>query len=156
ERRAGNGEDIAALLEREARRDERARAHRRLDDDDAERETGDDAIAAREELAARLRAERHFRDEQAALGDLRMELAILLRIDDIETAADDAYGSAIERGAVGGRVDAAGKPRDDDIAFLAEIAGDGRGDPGPRRGCVARTHNGDGLLRGEMERAANR
>ena len=37
ERRARHGEDIAALFEREARGDERARAQRRFDDEHAER-----------------------------------------------------------------------------------------------------------------------
>src|SRR5262245_40103731 len=45
EDRAGNREDVAAELGREARRDERARAPRRLDDDHSGGEPRDDAIA---------------------------------------------------------------------------------------------------------------
>ena len=44
---------------------ERARSPRRLDHDDAQRQTGDDAVAAREILAARLEAERHLGDQAA-------------------------------------------------------------------------------------------
>ena len=71
ERMARHGEHLAALLGGHARGDQRARAARRLDDHHAERDAGDDAVAAREVLGARLEARRHLADEAAALGDLR-------------------------------------------------------------------------------------
>ena len=65
ERRARHREHLAALLQRQPRGDERAGALRRLDHDDAEREPGDQPVAAREIAAARLPAERHFGDRRA-------------------------------------------------------------------------------------------
>ena len=48
----GHGEHLAPLLQRVARRDQRAAAGRRLDHHRAEREPADEAIAAREMIAA--------------------------------------------------------------------------------------------------------
>src|SRR5690606_33162670 len=69
ERRAGDGEDLAVLFEREARGDQRARALGRFDHDDAECNARDKAIAAREVLRTRLPAERHFGQQHAAMLD---------------------------------------------------------------------------------------
>jgi hypothetical protein len=71
ERRARHGEDLAPLFAGEARGDQRARPARRLDDDDAERQTGDQAVAPWEVARARLPGERHFR-HGGALGDERL------------------------------------------------------------------------------------
>ena len=66
ERRAGHGEDQPAHFAGEPRADQRARALRRLDHHQPERQPGDDPVAARKILRARLPAERHFRDGRAA------------------------------------------------------------------------------------------
>ncbi len=79
ERRARHGEDLAALLERETRGDQRARLRRRLDHDDAERHARDDAVAAREMARLRLGAERQFGDDRAVPRERLVEAAILLR-----------------------------------------------------------------------------
>ena len=68
EDRARNGEDVAAEVVGQPRRDERARAPRRLDDDDSRREAGDDAVADREILGTRLGARRVLREEQVLGG----------------------------------------------------------------------------------------
>ena len=77
ERRTGNGEHFAALFEREARGDQRARALGGLDDDDPERQSGDQAVAAREIAAARLPAERHFGERRAGGQDGVEEFGML-------------------------------------------------------------------------------
>ena len=56
ERMARHGEHLAALLGGHARRDQRARAARRLDDQHAQREARDDAVAAREILGRAARS----------------------------------------------------------------------------------------------------
>ena len=63
ERRAGHREHLAALLEREAGGDQRARALRRLDDHHARRKARDEPVAAGKVARARLPAHRHFRDQ---------------------------------------------------------------------------------------------
>ena len=50
--RAGNGEHLASLLGGEPRGDQRAGARRGLDDEHAERESADQAVATREVRAA--------------------------------------------------------------------------------------------------------
>ena len=67
ERGARHREHLAALFERHARGDQRAGAARRLDDDHAERQSGDQPVAAREIAGARLPAERHFGDGRAVV-----------------------------------------------------------------------------------------
>src|SRR5215471_10879046 len=81
--RAGSGwraryrEHLASLLQREARGDQRARFRRRLDDDNAARHARDDAVAAREMPRLRLRAERQFGNDRAALDKCVVEVLVL-------------------------------------------------------------------------------
>jgi len=89
ERRARHGEDFAALLQRKARGDERARAERRLHHQHAQA-TPKRAVAAREMARLRLGAERHLGDDGAQLGDERHEIAVLLGIDNVDAAATTA------------------------------------------------------------------
>ena len=60
ERRARHREHLAALFAGQARRDQRARAARRFDHHDADRKPGDQPVAARKIVRARLPSERHF------------------------------------------------------------------------------------------------
>ena len=69
ERRAGHREHLAALFAGEPRRDQRAGAARRLDDHDAERQPGDQPVAAGKVARARLPGERHFRQRDALRQD---------------------------------------------------------------------------------------
>ncbi len=80
ERRTGNRHHLPALLAREARGDQRARAARRLDDDHAERQARHDPVATRKVAPARLPFERHFRDHRAEFGDARNHADRLGRI----------------------------------------------------------------------------
>ena len=68
--RARDREDVAAGLEREPRRDQRARLHGRLDDQRAARQRRDDAVPDREVLRQRRRADRELADQEAVGGDL--------------------------------------------------------------------------------------
>ena len=69
ERRAGHGEDLAALLVGEPRRDERPRPACRLDHDRRHAEARDDAVAPGEIAAARLPGEGHLRYDRALIGE---------------------------------------------------------------------------------------
>ena len=122
ERRARHGEHFAALLERQPRRDQRARAFRRLDHDDAERKPGDQAIAAGKIARPRLPAERHFGDREAGRQDGLQEVAVLGRIDPILAAGEHGDGAGRQAGAVRGRIDAAGEPGDHGEAGFAQAA----------------------------------
>src|SRR5688500_14913612 len=122
--RARNREHFAAVVEREARRDQRAAAARRLDDERAEREAGDDSIALREEQFLRLDAGRVLGHEQPAHGYLGRKLRVLARKDHVEAAAEHGYRAA-GRGqctAMARAVDACREPARDRQAALREIA----------------------------------
>src|SRR5262249_40403729 len=80
EDRSGHGEDVATEVAREARRDERARPPRGLDDDDARGEARDDAIPNRKILRPRLRARKVLREEQGIGCQSRLERTVLPRI----------------------------------------------------------------------------
>ena len=62
ERRAGHREQLPPVLLRQPRGDQAARARRRLDHDHAERQPGDDPVAAREVPGLRRGAERRLGD----------------------------------------------------------------------------------------------
>src|SRR5581483_6217249 len=111
---AGNREDLAVLLERLAGSNQRAALEVAFDHQHAERDAAEDAVAAREELAAWLRAERVVADQRAALDDLLGEALVLRRVDQVEAAREhgDRAAAGIERGAVRDGVDAAGEAAD--------------------------------------------
>ena len=88
ERMARHGEHLAALLGGHAGGDQRARAPRRLDDQHAQRDAGDDAVAAGEVLGARHEARRVLADQAAALADPALQLGVLRRIDVVEAAGE--------------------------------------------------------------------
>ncbi len=81
ERRAGDGKDLAVLLERQPRRDQRARALGRLDHHDPERQTRDQPVAARKILRPRLPAHRHFGEQHAAIVEDRAGQRLCSRRD---------------------------------------------------------------------------
>src|SRR5581483_3020287 len=145
---AGHGEDLAVLLEGQAGRDEGAAVDVALDDEDAEAEGAEDAVAAREVLAARLRAEGVVADQAALLHDLLRQLDVLGRVDDVEATGEHGDGAAAgdEGRAVRDGVDAAGEAADDGDAVTREVgrevlgglAAVGRGAP--------RADDGDGPL----------
>ena len=86
ERRARHRENLAALFERHPRRDQRAGAPRRLDHDDAQRQPGDQPVAAGKIARPRLPADRHFGDERACRQDRFGEPDMLGRIDAVVAA----------------------------------------------------------------------
>src|SRR3546814_7823803 len=79
ERRAGHGEDLAALVAGEARGDQRAGALRRLDHHDAQGEAGNQPVAAREVARLRDGAERHLGGDGAVAAALGVEIRVLRR-----------------------------------------------------------------------------
>src|SRR5918992_1706686 len=70
---ARNGKDLPALVGSETRRDQGPGASRRLDDDDAEREAGDNAVSAGKILATRLEARRLLGNEAALASDQSLQ-----------------------------------------------------------------------------------
>ena len=124
------------------RGDQRARAFGGLDDDDAERQAGNQPVAAREIAPARLPAERHFGDGGAGRQDGVEQVGMFRRIDAVLAAGEHRHGTAFEAGAVGGRVDAARQPGDDGEAGLAEIAREPLGELDAGGRGVARADDG--------------
>ena len=154
---AGHGEDLAVLLQRQVRRDHGAALEVAFDHQHAQADAAHDAIAPREELAARLRAERVVGDEGAVLGYLLRQLHVLRRVDHVQPAGHDgdgppagAQGRAMRHG-----VDAARQAADDGHVvadevgreLLDDLAAVGRGPP--------RADDGDGPLVGAIELAAD-
>ena len=88
--RARDREDLAAGLGRQARRDQRSGPQRRLDDQRAARQAGDDAVADRKVLRQRRHADRELADDRCRRQrcDAR-ERAMPRRIDAVEPGADD-------------------------------------------------------------------
>src|SRR5581483_11192001 len=102
--------------------DQRAAARGRLDDENAEGKPGDDAIAAREVVRHRRHAGRELRHQQSLRGDLVRELAMLRRVDAIQSGAahGDRIAAGIERTAMRGAVDALCQSAGDDEPRLGE------------------------------------
>ena len=71
------------------RRDQRARLQGRLDHQRAARQAGDDAVAHRKVLCQWRRAERELADDEAVGRDAVRQCAMALRIDPIQSGADD-------------------------------------------------------------------
>src|SRR2546425_12457427 len=91
---AGGREHLAALLDGQACGEERAALARGLDNERAEREAADDAVAAREVLGERRAARREFRHQHAVLADARGERRVLGRIDAIKAGTEDRHREA--------------------------------------------------------------
>ena len=72
---AGHGHDVASLLERAARRNERPALLRGLDHDDGTRQAADDAVAERKMMRQRRRAGRELADDSARCDDLDVAAA---------------------------------------------------------------------------------
>ena len=89
--RAGNGEHLLALLGRQPGGDQRARLQRRLHHQRAARERRDDAVALREVLVERRRAERELAHDQAACRDAVRQVAVPGRVDAVQSRADHRH-----------------------------------------------------------------
>ena len=94
ERRAGHGEQLAAGLLGEPGGDQAAGAQRRLHHHDAEREAGDDPVAAREMACLGRGAEGGLGDHGARFGDAALQIGVLRRVGDVEAAGDRRDGAA--------------------------------------------------------------
>ncbi len=107
---------------REARRDERAALHRRLDDEHAARQPADETIAPRKVRRDRRRSQRKLRHQDAALRNLVGEVPVCRGVHAIQPGADDrdGGGAAREPAAMGGRVDAEREAADDAVALVRE------------------------------------
>ena len=87
-----------------------------------ERQAGDDAVAARKILGARLPAERHFRDDGAAASAISsQQVDVFGRVGLVEPAGQHRDRAGREAALMRGRVDAARQPGDDGVALLAEV-----------------------------------
>ena len=102
--RPGDREYFAPLIERIAGGDERPAAQRRLDDEDAARQSTDQTIATREVPWKRRASEREFRKKAAALGELFAKGAVARGINAFRARAEDRNARARARkpSAVGG------------------------------------------------------
>ena len=143
ERRARHREHFAALLAGEPRRDQRAGAARRLDDHDADREAGDEPVAAREVARARLPAERHFRHRRALSQHRFQQLLVFGRVNALEPAGEHGNRAAGEARAMRSGVDAARQARHDAETVLAQLAREPLGEFDAGRGGIARADDRD-------------
>ena len=145
---AGNGEDLPILFECVARGDERTTARRDLDQDNAEAEAADDAIAPWESRFVWQHAHRKFRDHApscCATGDLAKQVAVLSGVNCVETTSQysDRQTSHIERTGVCCRVDTPCEPADNTDATGGQLGRQIAGNPTPVVGGPARSDNGD-------------
>ena len=156
ERRARHRKHLAALFGGHPRRDQRARAVRGLDHDDAERRAGDQAIAPRKIAGARHVAERHFGNRAAAF-EQRAPADPHARADRSGHGRRPAPRPCrlSIAGAMRGLIDAARQPRDDDEAGVAEIARQLACEFQPGAGGVARADDGDHRPHQRVGRAAH-
>ncbi len=126
---AGNREDFTTLLGSVACGDEGAGTERRFDDNDAQREAADDAVALREHAGQRLETGGRFADDRAVGGDLIGELLVFGGINIEHAAGQDRDGAAAsgESAAVCRGVDAASEPADDGEAGASKTGGESFG-----------------------------
>ena len=110
QRRARDRKHLPALLEPEARGDERARAPGRLHHDDSGANAGNEPIATGKVSRAGLMAEWHFRNKRALRQNGLRELGVFGRIETVMPAGEDGDGARGQTRAMRGRVDAAGEP----------------------------------------------
>ena len=111
ERRAGHGKHLAALFGGHPRGDQRARAVRGLDDDDAEREAPEISRLRRGKSRARGTWPSGISEIAAPLCQQRGQQILMLgRIDPVVAAGQHRDRAARDAGAVRGLVDAAREP----------------------------------------------
>ena len=156
ERRAGDGEHLAALFGGDPRRDQRARAMRGFHHDDAERHARDQPVAPRKIPRARHMPERHLGNRSpSALDDLRQQVLMLRRIDPVMSAGQHRHGAARDAGAMRGLIDAAREPGGDDEAGFAEIARERACELQSGARGVARADDGDDRAHQRVAKAAH-
>jgi hypothetical protein len=81
---------LPAEFHSQARRDQRSRILRAFHDHNPERHPRYDPVPNREVLRRRKRSQREFADDRAALLHVGKNLLVLLGVDDIDTAAENA------------------------------------------------------------------
>ena len=120
ERRPWYSEHIAALLKRQARRDQRARAGCRFDDHDAQRHPGNYSVAAWKMPRLRLGPQRQLGDDHAATRQRVVQTAVFWRIDDIDAAGNHGDAACFESSQMSGGVNPTSKTGNDDDPGAAE------------------------------------
>lgn len=123
----GHGEHLASVFRGEPCRNERAAPACRLDDERAQAESRDDAIAQRKLERADGMPRRIFRNDEASSPDGLGELAIACRIDAVDAPARDRDGvaPAVESAAMARRVDAGRETARDDEPEAADLECEG-------------------------------
>ena len=144
---SGHGVKGAALLGGHVRADQGAAVGPGFDDEDAERTTGDDAVADGEGLAVRFGVDGEFRKDGAGGGDAIGELGVFRRVEFAEAGADDGEGAAFggEGALVGGGVDDAGEAADNGESGVGHLEGKLFGAFGGVVAGFAGTDHGDGV-----------
>ncbi len=138
---------------------ERAAADRCLHHDRAAAERRDDPVAAQEPQLGRCAAGRELRDDQPRVGDVVEELPVGARVGAVDAARQhrDRRPTHREGAAVGGLVDAEGRPGHHRVALLGKRRTDLTGHPaavGRRRARADDRHRPLDRLR-QVQRAAD-
>ena len=94
ENAAGHGEHITIVIGCQLRRQQRPAFRGRLGYQDAERKTGNDAVATREAVLLRPGTEREFAHQSAVVDDLLREPLMRRRVNDIDSACHNGDGAA--------------------------------------------------------------
>ena len=118
----GTAEHLTALLGGKIGGDERSTAQTRLDDDGAQGQAADDAVARRKVAGLGLGTQGILADHCSPLRDLGGQAGVFAGIDHIHTTAQDSDGppTSIQAGAVGDGVDPAGHAADHRHAGLGQ------------------------------------
>ncbi len=152
ERRTWHRENFAALLCRETRGNKRPRPVRRLDNDDAVCEPGDDSVTARKIAATRLPSKRHLTDRRAITKQRFKNGRVISRVDSIKPTGENGDGAALAAYLVRANVDAPRETRDDNKAGIRQATREPLGKGKTRGGGIARADDGDSrpLENGQM------
>ena len=143
--RPGNSEDLAVLFLGVPRRVESAGASGSFDEEDAEGESADDAVALREKSGKDGLVERHFAEQGAAGCDVGGEGLMFGGVDGVKSAGKygESAAGGVEGGAVGGGIDTAGKSADDGETRARKLGGEAFGLADAVHGTASGANDGD-------------
>ena len=144
--RAWQRKNFTALLARESCSDQRAAAAGGFDDQRAEAQSADQAIALREEFFLGVGAEREFADERSGRGNFLGEPLVGRRVDPIDAMTQEGDGTTAgsEGTTVCSSIDTLRQPADNREAGTREMLGELEGVALAALGRIAATDDRDG------------
>ena len=143
--RAGNGEYLTPLLGGQTGGDQRTALGCRFNHQDAARQAGNDAVAARKVVGDRRGAERKLGHDGAAFGNRDGQLLVARRVNAVGAGPDDGDRLSLggEGATVGGCIDTEGEAADNAQALGGQVPGEALGSLDTLRGGIAAADHGD-------------